>query len=274
MRSFLMALLSLSVGSLGSAGISGCKAAPTVEGVAHASTIEGDEPGGGGNEPGNEGDDTVLPAAGVAPGNGTAHALLYEIDRQLSRMRSTSYTHQTQIDERSGTYNFDCSAFAGYSLQNAAPRAWDELRAATGVRTGRPLARHFQGFFASLPQGSGRGEWFRVSRVQDLVPGDVVAWLRPPDVVSKNTGHVVVVHGPVTPWNGRPGAFLVPVADSTSMLHGVSDSRHAAGATGLGTGTLILEGDAYGAPVAYRWSLGSRAVDHACTIAMGRLARR
>jgi hypothetical protein len=35
---------------------------------------------------------------------------------------------------------------------------------------------------------------------------------------------------------------------------------------------MILIGDASGAPVAYRWSLGGRAVAHSCTIAMARLS--
>jgi hypothetical protein len=226
------------------------------------------------SESGQEGDEPGLPVAAGRPpsGDNSARALLAEVDRELGRMRSSAYTHATQVDEVNGVFDFDCSGFAGYALSAAAPAAWGQLQTATTGQGRRPLAKHFQAFFASLPVGAESGHWQRVARVSDLQAGDVVAWVKPPDVVSKNTGHVVIVHGPVTPVSERPGAFLVPVADSTSVPHGRGDSRKPARATGLGTGMLVLVADARGAPTAYRWSLGNRAVEHPTTLAMARLA--
>jgi hypothetical protein len=252
-------------------------ASPSVPVQTTANATPGDDPGGetAPAEQGQEGDEPGLPAATRGgSGDSSPRALLSEVDRQLGRMRSSAYTHATVIDEANGVFDFDCSGFVGYALSGAAPAAWAELAAATTGHGKRPLARHFEGFFASLPVGPASGHWQRVARVGDLQPGDVVAWVKPADVVSKNTGHVVIVHGPVTPYAERPGAFLVPVADSTSVLHGRSDSRKATQGTGLGTGTLVLVGDANGAPVAYRWSLGSRAAEHATTVAMARLSPR
>jgi hypothetical protein len=227
----------------------------------------------GATEVGEEGDDRALPSAPNATlRDGSSRALLMEVDRELSRMRSSKYVHHTSINEANGVYDFDCSGFVGYALEGAAPNAWSELRSTSAI--GRPLAKHFEAFFAALPADSHAGNWRRVARASDLEPGDVIAWLRPPDVTSKNTGHVVIVHGKVTPYPERPGAYLVPIVDATHSRHGHGDSRLETKTTGLGTGTILLITDGSGAPVAYRWSLGRHAREHAVTVAMGRLTPR
>jgi hypothetical protein len=171
-------------------------------------------------ELGQEGDEAELPPSRGPIGDGSPRALLSEIDRELGRMKSGTYVHRTSIDEAGGRFDFDCSGFAGYALNGAAPTAWEELRAASPGHLARPLAKHFERFFESLSPGAARGHWQRVGRVSDLEPGDVVAWLRPADVSSKSTGHVVIVRGRVVPDANR--AFLVPVADSTSCSTGAA----------------------------------------------------
>jgi len=224
-------------------------------------------------ESGEEGDETALPSSPREVGDGSPGALLREVDRELRQMRASSYVHRTAIDESRGTFGFDCSAFVGYALSGAAPAAWREVESsvnANGGRERRPLAKHLQVFFSALP-ASNVTHWKKVGRISDLESGDVIAWLKPDEVSSKNTGHVMIVHGRVAPFEERPGAFLVSIADSTSLRHGRGDSRQSARTTGLGTGTIVLFGDASGAPIAYRWSLGSRAAEHSCAIAIGRL---
>jgi hypothetical protein len=66
----------------------------------------------------------------------------------------------------------------------------------------------------------------------------------------------------------------VPIADSTSLRHGRTDSRYSSKSTGLGTGTLVLVADESGAPVAYRWSLAKKSRELATTFAMARLSPR
>jgi cell wall-associated NlpC family hydrolase len=222
-------------------------------------------------EQGSEGDEAQLPAAPhEAVADNSPHAFLTEIDRELANMRTSSYSHRTSIDEASGAFNYDCSGFVGYALEGSAPSAFQELRGAT---VKRPLAKHFEAFFASLPT-SEASHWARVGRVSELQPGDIVAWIKVPGSSSKNTGHVVTVHGNVTPEGGHPGSYLVPIADSTSLRHGRTDSRYSSKATGLGTGTLVLVADESGAPVAYRWSLGKKSRELATSFAMGRLSPR
>jgi hypothetical protein len=126
-------------------------------------------------------------------------------------------------------------------------------------------------FLRGLPVDGSRGRWQRVGRVEDLRPGDVVAWLKPADSRSKNTGHTVIVHGPVVSDPGRPGAFLVPIADSTARPHVPGDARATAHETGLGLGEIVLVADAAGAPVGFRWSRGQKSREKSTTIALGRL---
>ena len=101
-----------------------------------------------------------------------------------------------------------------------------------------------------------------------MVPGDVIAWLESADVVSKNTGHVMIVRAAPA---ARSSEVTVPIYDSTSVRHGEGDSRSAARATGLGTGEVLVIVDEAGRPLRHRWSRGKKAREHATTIAMGHL---
>ena len=94
-----------------------------------------------------------------------------------------------------------------------------------------------------------------------------MAWLKPDIIKSPNTGHVVfAVHRPVRA-PGYTNAFLVRIADSTSLLH---DDDTRAGRTGFGLGTILLVADPdTGAPVAYGWQ-GLRWRAFETPIAIGR----
>ncbi|MGD0679336.1 MAG: hypothetical protein ABSC94_28415 [Polyangiaceae bacterium] len=101
--------------------------------------------------------------------------------------------------------------------------------------------------------------------------GDIIAWLKPLDSRSTNTGHTLIVHGPVAADPGRPGSFIVPISDSTERPHGSGDTRYAANRTGLGQGEIVLIADGAGAPLQYRWSRATSSREKATTIVMGRL---
>ena len=259
---------------------SGCQANSEAAGPGPSTNSASAEPAagddnGGDHSAGVEGDESSLPTpppSAVAGPKDTAATFVAETDRELRAMRSSAYEHHTSVDEGAGSFQYDCSGFVDYALRGAAPAAYAEL---TGATVRRPLAKHIEGFFASLPAGGApRGHWARVGRVADLRPGDIIAWLQPADSSSKNTGHVLVVHGPLRPDDTAPGAFLVPVVDSTALKHGAQDSRAASGATGLGTGSIVLLGDGSGAPVAFRWSTGRKSRVRETAITLGRLSGR
>jgi hypothetical protein len=218
---------------------------------------------------GEEGEDPAEASLGAPPKAGSAgSALLAEVDRELAQMKRSTYAHHTHVDESQGTYEYDCSGFLGYVLARSVPDAWSALVATTPRR---PRSVEIVNFLLRIPVGGTSGRWQHLARIEDLAPGDVVVWRKPADSLSTNTGHTVIVYGPVVADALRPGAFLVPVADSTEHLHVPGDSRSAAQRTGLGQGEIVLVGDASGAPVAYRWSRGTKSREKSTTIALGRL---
>jgi hypothetical protein len=227
---------------------------------------EGDEEG--------RGDAPFAPAARAeeqaeeAPAGAPASALLVvEAARQVAAMKLTAYEHTTFIDEASGTYKYDCSGFLGYALSRALPVQFAAVRSFGVVE--RPLAKHYETFFASIEPGAKKGGWSRVARAIDVQPGDVVAWLKPADLVSSNTGHVMIATGPATLNPKRADEIIVPITDSSASFHGPADSRYPS-ATGLGRGAIGILVDGDGAPLGYRWTGGMSAKEYATAIAIGR----
>jgi hypothetical protein len=184
-----------------------------------------------------------------------------------SSLVESEYTHGFSVDERRGVYKFDCSGMAQWVLRKSAPVA--AITMAHGLPS-RPLARDFQRRIARAPVERERGGWRRVARVSELAPGDVVAWIKPQEIDSPNTGHVVFVLLPPVLAPGYENAYLVRVADSTRLLH---DDDTRVGRNGFGFGTILLVADPdTGAPIAYGWAaLKWRAFETA--IALGRPTR-
>jgi hypothetical protein len=221
----------------------------------------GAEPGEMADDP-EDPNDTLPVVTAAATAASPREALLAEVRRELTAMTERRYAHHTHVDEATGVFDFDCSGFVGYALSRAAPAAFQTIVDATRRR---PLAKHFEGFFAAP-----RAPWTAVARVADLVPGDLIAWLEPPVKRSRNTGHVMIVAAP--PHAGeRAGELVVAVIDSSHSGHGPSDTRLRDHRDGLGSGPLVLITDGAGRPVGYRWSTSRRSVAYATQIALGHL---
>ncbi len=219
--------------------------------------------------PGQEGDDDPLITFGAAPRAGDARAaLLAEVERELAVVQTSVYSHRSRIDEATGTFDYDCSGFLDYVLSRAAP---DALAAVQATTKRRPRSSDYVALLSAIPIGGGTGRWVHLGRVQDLLPGDVIVWLKPPESRSRNTGHTMIVHGLVAPDSEEPGGFIVPVVDSTEGPHASRDTRAAAHRTGLGQGEIVLIADTSGKPVAYRWSRAAKSRAKATAIALGRL---
>ena len=211
------------------------------------------------SEVGAEDEADDLDARVVAPAQ--RGGLLAEAARAVDTMTASTYSHKTHVE---GTvYDVDCSGFLDYLLRIVDPEALHELVAAT---VKRPLAKHFVDFF-SAP--SPHTHWARVARVQDMQPGDVLAWRRPADVVSKNTGHVMLVTAAPSPRGAD--SWVVAIIDSTASPHGPRDPRRAEHHTGIGRGVVVLDTDAAGAPLRYHWTDVRTSPAHITDIAIGRL---
>jgi hypothetical protein len=171
--------------------------------------------------------------------------ILAELTRIEANHRAGSYDHNTRVRERDGVYHWDCSAMAAFILRRAAPGA---LAAVGGSR---PVAASFYRTIARTPAHRTVGGWRQVARIIDALPGNVLAWQRPPWFPSNNTGHVAFV---VERPRLHPLGVLVRIADATRLAHGddTRDTEH--GQTGLGRGTLLVATNPLtGAGVGYGW---------------------
>lgn len=211
------------------------------------------------------------PSGVAGPGSPALHA---EAVRELAAIKHTEYAHEITIDEDKGVFDYDCSGFVDYALSNTAPDALETLRAVRGSK--RPQARTYVELLSAIAPHATRDRWTPVSRVAELLPGDVVAW----DAIDKrqdylgnvNSGHVVIVDASPTQRGHSVeniDEWVVPIIDSSGG-HGGDDKRHVPGITGLGRGTIVLvtENDAV---VGYRWSESSRSKLTRTRIALGRI---
>ncbi|MBI2392468.1 MAG: hypothetical protein HYV09_22985 [Deltaproteobacteria bacterium] len=208
-----------------------------------------------------------------ATADGGAPALVAEAIRELRAMRSTRYRHKTRVDEASGTFEFDCSGFVAYALWRVNEHALGLVP--VGVK-GRPRAEDFVTFFTGLSATD--APWRRVEHGGDVAPGDVIAWLRPADLIGTNTGHLAIVLdrlGQAKPSKavaaiGGARELLLRVVDSTDSPH-ADDARGDETTTGLGSGTIGLVVDAGDVPIGYRWRGGKSPKAWTTTIAIARL---
>ena len=196
-----------------------------------------------------------------------ANEVLSTVGKIAETLNFSSYSAVTRVNVARGEYSFDCSGMADWVLCRAAPAACRSVRSAAQ----RPLARDFHRAIAAVPAGREHGGWRRIARVDQAEPGDVVAWIKPPEVPSRNSGHVAFIVRAPAPLPGYENAYLVRVADSTSLYHD-NDTREPGLTDGFGFGTILLVSDESGAPVAYGW-VGTRARVFETKIAIGRALR-
>lgn len=195
-----------------------------------------------------------------------ASLLLNEAQRELATMQSSHYQHRTDVNESKGVFNYDCSGFVDYALQKVAPEAYAEIPISK-PSSQRPLAQDFYNLFARSTTRT--AYWQRVTKVDRLQSGDIVAWLRPPENDSNNTGHVMIIASQPRINPDRADEILIPVIDSTSSPH-ANDTRRQ-GKTGLGRGTIGAIFNSQGEAIAYRWRGGQSKQAQATEIAFGRL---
>lgn len=173
--------------------------------------------------------------------------------RRLGHIETTltesRYSHGLSVNERKGIYHFDCSGMAYWVLKKSAPRA---AAALAYKLEQRPLARDIYRRIASIQPDQPRHGWQRITRVDALEPGDVIAWIKPKVIQSPNTGHVGFVVLPPVRVPEYENAYLIRFADSTRLMH-ADDTRQ--GQNGFGKGTILLVSEPEtGAPIAYGWA--------------------
>jgi hypothetical protein len=178
----------------------------------------------------------------------------------LANVTETHYSYSIHIDPSLGVYDTDCSGFVDYLLRHAAPAAYVLIPKERGFA--HPRAYMLEQFFGQLD--SGAQGWAAVTTTPELQAGDILAWAVPVEQ-NKDTGHCMVVAGLASVLPS--GAFSVPVIDASELRH-YNDSRPR-GTTGLGSGSIHLQVDETGSPIAFQFDAGESF--HQAPISAGRL---
>lgn len=187
------------------------------------------------------------PGPTLPPATGAASRVVDAVESIRSTVRRTRYQHHRVVNERDGTYYWDCSLMVNWVLQRASRRSVRQLEAIQ-----RPLATHFVRAIEQAPTGRFAGGWQRLENIEDVRPGDVFAWRRPRGFPSRNSGHVGFVVGVPRRVPAIPNAYAVRVADATGSGH-QNDSRPYPGEGGFGIGTLVFLTDGRGHGTHYGW---------------------
>lgn len=172
---------------------------------------------------------------------------------------NTKYQHRPSVVEAAGGSTparvfTDCSGLLNALLVQSLPLSQDEL--ATWLRSKRPLARHY-----STAISRERG-FARISRVQDIRAGDILAIRYPAD--NDNSGHTMIADAPASPREPSPpivdatSQWTLSIIDATSSPHGPDDTRMSPRRTGLGRGTFRLYTDSSGRIIGHAWSTSPR----------------
>lgn len=175
-----------------------------------------------------------------------ARKVIARIDRLDQKIVSSAYSHRLSIDVKAGRFDWDCSAMVNWVLRRAAPKAYAALD------RDRPVAVSYVRTIAAAPKHKARNGWRELRGIQELQPGDVFAWRRPPDFASSNTGHVGFVLSAPKAVEGWDNAWWVRIVDASRYTHR-QDTRDPGGDGGFGAGTLVFVTDDEGRPVAYGW---------------------
>jgi hypothetical protein len=206
----------------------------------------------------------LLVAADAVPVRVT---VLAEAERIVSNARRTKYQHKQLIDEATGTYYVDCSDYVSYALSRVAKRHLALIPKESWWPV--PRAYKYYEFFAALPTDATHG-WRKVDRLEDALPGDIIAWQLAGEIrKDHDTGHVWVVTQAPSPLGGD--LIAVRACDSAAEPH-YDDTRVQPDGTfqdGVGKGTFHLRVRADGKPTSFQFGPG--ALFHEDPIAIGRI---
>ncbi len=172
---------------------------------------------------------------------------LLELADGIDRSRTdTVYSHATRVRRKQGIYHFDCSGMINWMLDRVAPKALAK------VGRERPVASSYVRVIENAPTDQARSGWQRIAEIEQVRPGDLFAWRRPPSwPKGGNTGHVGIVLAKPERVPELADAYVVRILDSTRWAHQY-DSRDE-GETGFGTGTILIMTDGAGQPIGYGW---------------------
>jgi len=196
----------------------------------------------------------------AAPDATVPAQLVNAAHQMIADCKISRYSHKTHVDRDRGVCEVDCSGFLVVLLKETSQNHLRQI----ATHHKRQLAEDFYAAF-SAKNGEKPPGWKPIKHLQNVKPGDVIAWLKQDPQPGDNTGHVMLVEQ--KPVAEGPRQFRVRVLDSTAHGH-ASDSRPE-GISGIGVGTIWLEVDGDARPIGYRWK-SPRGMLHQAPIAIGR----
>ncbi len=202
----------------------------------------------------------VLSAPQTVPTN---NVILQRVNVLLRELKSSRYSHKTEIDRATGTYNLDCSGLGRFILRETAPDALQVLPREKGFSIARAVA--FYSGFTNTNSSEISSHWKRIERMSDVAPGDFIAWRKVEIKKGDNSGHVLIALE--KPMREADGSFRVKLVDSSAGRH--SDDSRGIGQSGVGTGAMWFNVDEEERPVAFLWTRSSK--PKTCPISVGRV---
>jgi len=174
---------------------------------------------------------------------------------------NTSYRHKNNVVKRktgseAAVCHADCSGFVNWLLLESAAEQPSALE--RWFKSKRPVARHYHDAIVA------ERHFKRIHRLEDCLPGDIVAMKYPAG--NENTGHVMVIvekptkRTPSPPLVEDAEQWEAKIIDATTSPHGSDSRRTADGKSrgGLGTGVFRFYADKNGSLVGYTWGPGLR----------------
>jgi hypothetical protein len=174
--------------------------------------------------------------------------------------KHNSYEHKVDVvkwkgdpEARFAECHTDCSGLLNALLGRVYALGRDDLKEWLGKK--RPVARDYHQAIMD------RNGFQRVTRVQNLKPGDVLA-IRYPEGLP-DTGHILVVaeaprrRDATAPVIEKTEQWEVKVIDCSRSGHGTGDTRHKPDGSfnqGIGEGTFRLYAHKSGTIAGYSWS--------------------
>ncbi len=222
----------------------------------------------------------TTPSRDAVPANGLGQSVLAKAQTILDRADSSHYQHnsvpagdQVSVKDGACACNNDCSGFVSYLLNAVSPDHYRQIHDLEPDHN-YPQAKIYTQFFRSLNAASAQGGWQLINSLNELRPGDLIAWQKPS--ATGNTGHVMIVAETPRAFEScyLTGGGLVryapiEVIDSSSVRHFPPEElpplAHQTQRDGVGKGYVRIIVDDRDQPIGYwegtYWGEGEKPIN-------------
>ena len=121
----------------------------------------------------------------------TENPIYQEAAKQYNALKTTSYTIDTTVSWKSGEFDYTCSGFVSYTIEQISQKALNVVPVPADGAT-FPDSYTFTDYFASL--NTTTSPYYKLlTNISELLPGDMITWKDPINDPDNGTGHSVIV---------------------------------------------------------------------------------